>query len=36
MGKFFRLDDHGINGAYCMDGAVHHAFETAAAAVLAR
>ncbi|MGW4806414.1 hypothetical protein [Kitasatospora sp. NPDC004272] len=35
-GNFFRLADHGINGAYCMDGAVHHAFETVAAAVLAR
>ncbi|MDH6107901.1 hypothetical protein P3T36_006360 [Kitasatospora sp. MAP12-15] len=35
-GKFFRLADYGINGAYCMDGACHHAFETVAAAVLAR
>ncbi|MFE4356114.1 hypothetical protein [Kitasatospora sp. NPDC056800] len=35
-GNFYRLADHGINGAYCMDGAVHHAFETLAAAVLAR
>lgn len=33
---FFRLADHGINGAYCMDSAVHHGFETIAAAVLAR
>ncbi|MFI9365985.1 hypothetical protein ACIG5E_33780 [Kitasatospora sp. NPDC053057] len=35
-GNFYRLADHGMNGAYCMDGAVHHAFETVAAAVLAR
>lgn len=34
-GPFYRLADHGINGAYCMDGAVHHGFETIAAAVLA-
>ncbi|MFF2123455.1 hypothetical protein ACFVXH_39625 [Kitasatospora sp. NPDC058184] len=35
-GDFYRLADHGMNGAYCMDGAVHHACETIAAAVLAR
>ncbi|WP_380286543.1 hypothetical protein [Kitasatospora purpeofusca] len=35
-GAFYRLADHGMNGAYCMDGAVHHGFETLAAAVLAR
>ena len=35
-GAFYRLADHGINGAARMDAAVHHGFETVAAAVLAR
>ncbi|WP_371484815.1 hypothetical protein [Kitasatospora sp. NBC_00315] len=35
-GNFYRLADHGINGAARMDGAVHHGLETIAAAVLAR
>ncbi|MGW7582781.1 hypothetical protein ACWGKU_29330 [Kitasatospora sp. NPDC054768] len=34
-GNFYRLADHGINGAARMDAACHHAFETLAAAVLA-
>ncbi|WP_043478061.1 hypothetical protein [Kitasatospora sp. MBT66] len=33
-GNFYRLADHGINGAARMDAAVHHGFETIAAAVL--
>ncbi|MGW6916675.1 hypothetical protein ACWGB8_23040 [Kitasatospora sp. NPDC054939] len=32
-GKFVRLADHGMNGAYCLDQAWHHAFETCAAAI---
>ncbi|MFE7194034.1 hypothetical protein [Kitasatospora sp. NPDC057541] len=35
-GAFYRLADHGINGAARMDAACHHGFETIAAAVLAR
>ncbi|MFE2174409.1 hypothetical protein [Kitasatospora sp. NPDC059462] len=35
-GAFYRLADHGINGAARMDAACHHGFETLAAAVLAR
>ncbi len=34
-GAFYRLADHGINGAARMDAAIHHGFETVAAAVLA-
>ena len=30
---FVRLADHGMNGAYCLDQAWHHAFETAAALI---
>lgn len=30
-GNFFRLADHGLNGAYCLDSAWHHGWETAAA-----
>ncbi|WP_371480553.1 hypothetical protein [Kitasatospora sp. NBC_00315] len=30
---FVRLADHGMNGAYCLDQAWHHAFETAAAVI---
>lgn len=30
-GRFVRLADHGMNGAYCLDQAWHHAFETCAA-----
>ncbi|MFF6835228.1 hypothetical protein ACFY84_25680 [Streptomyces sp. NPDC012438] len=29
--NFWRLADHGINGAYCLDSAWHHGWETAAA-----
>ncbi|MEV7023242.1 hypothetical protein [Kitasatospora sp. NPDC093558] len=32
-GRFVRLADHGMNGAYCLDQAWHHAFETAAALI---
>jgi hypothetical protein len=32
-GNFWRLADHGINGAYCLDSAWHHGWETAAALV---
>ena len=32
-GNFWRLADHGINGAYCLDGAWHHGWETLAALV---
>ena len=32
---FVRLADHGMNGAYCLDQAWHHAFETASALILA-
>ena len=32
---FVRLADHGMNGAYCLDQAWHHFFETAAALVTA-
>ncbi|GAA4846338.1 hypothetical protein [Kitasatospora terrestris] len=31
--NFVRLADHGMNGAYCLDQAWHHAFETAAAVI---
>ncbi len=31
--RFVRLADHGMNGAYCLDQAWHHAFETAAAVI---
>jgi hypothetical protein len=34
-GKFVRLADHGINGAYALDQAWHHAFELLAVAILA-
>ncbi|MFD7901049.1 hypothetical protein ACFV4G_02285 [Kitasatospora sp. NPDC059747] len=30
---FVRLADHGMNGAYCLDQAWHHAFETCAALI---
>lgn len=32
-GNFVRLTDHGMNGAYALDQAWHHAFETCAAIV---
>ncbi|MFD5436614.1 hypothetical protein ACFWJ4_31250 [Kitasatospora sp. NPDC127067] len=32
-GNFVRLADHGMNGAYALDQAWHHAFETAAALI---
>ncbi|WP_128977366.1 hypothetical protein [Streptomyces roseicoloratus] len=32
-GNFWRLADHGINGAYCLDNAWHHGWETTAALV---
>lgn len=32
-GNFFRLADHGINGAYCLDSAWHHGWETIAALI---
>ncbi|MEU8718272.1 MULTISPECIES: hypothetical protein [unclassified Streptomyces] len=32
-GNFWRLADHGLNGAYCIDGAWHHGWETLAALV---
>ncbi|MFJ9693285.1 hypothetical protein [Kitasatospora sp. NPDC101183] len=32
-GRFVRLADHGMNGAYALDQAWHHAFETAAALI---
>ncbi|GGP90190.1 hypothetical protein [Streptomyces melanogenes] len=32
-GAFFALTDHGINGAYCLDAAWHHAWETFAALI---
>ncbi|MFJ4091218.1 hypothetical protein ACIPYS_06500 [Kitasatospora sp. NPDC089913] len=32
-GRFVRLADHGMNGAYALDQAWHHAFETLAALV---
>ncbi|MEV0187496.1 hypothetical protein AB0I39_03025 [Kitasatospora purpeofusca] len=32
-GNFVRLTDHGMNGAYALDQAWHHAFETAAALI---
>ncbi|GGV01974.1 hypothetical protein GCM10010495_11510 [Kitasatospora herbaricolor] len=32
-GEFVRLADHGMNGAYALDQAWHHAFETAAAVI---
>ncbi|WP_354641316.1 hypothetical protein [Kitasatospora camelliae] len=31
--NFVRLADFGLNGAYCLDQAWHHAFETAAAVI---
>ncbi|MET9612958.1 hypothetical protein [Kitasatospora indigofera] len=31
--NFVRLADHGLNGAYALDQAWHHAFETAAAVI---
>lgn len=33
--RFYRLADHGMNGAYCLDQAWHHAFETVAALIIA-
>ncbi|MFJ1753862.1 hypothetical protein [Kitasatospora sp. NPDC088134] len=33
-GAFVRLADHGMNGAYALDQAFHHAFETAAAVIV--
>ncbi|MFE2914221.1 hypothetical protein [Kitasatospora indigofera] len=33
--NFVRLSDHGMNGAYALDQAWHHAFETAAALIAA-
>ncbi|MFF0389361.1 hypothetical protein ACFYS8_11785 [Kitasatospora sp. NPDC004615] len=33
-GPFYRLTDHGMNGAYALDQAFHHAFETAAALIV--
>lgn len=32
-GTFFRLADRGINGAYCLDAAWHHGWETIAALI---
>ncbi|MFB7617159.1 hypothetical protein [Kitasatospora sp. NPDC056181] len=32
-GNFVRLADHGMNGAYALDQAWHHAFETCAALI---
>ncbi|RAJ42818.1 hypothetical protein K353_02495 [Kitasatospora sp. SolWspMP-SS2h] len=32
--NFVRLTDHGMNGAYALDQAWHHAFETAAALIV--
>jgi hypothetical protein len=32
-GNFWGLADHGINGAYCLDSAWHHGWETAAALI---
>ncbi|WP_327067806.1 hypothetical protein [Kitasatospora sp. NBC_01302] len=32
--NFVRLADHGMNGAYALDQAWHHAFETAAALIV--
>ncbi|MFF5809088.1 hypothetical protein [Streptomyces sp. NPDC012746] len=32
-GSFYRLADHGLNGAYLLDGAYHHGCETVAALV---
>ncbi|MGW7529855.1 hypothetical protein [Streptomyces sp. NPDC054783] len=32
-GSFWRLADHGINGAYCLDRAWHHGWETLSAVV---
>lgn len=31
--RFYKLADHGINGAYCLDQSWHHSFETLAAVV---
>ncbi|MFD9692325.1 hypothetical protein ACFWXO_41930 [Kitasatospora sp. NPDC059088] len=31
--RFVRLADHGMNGAYCLDQAWHHAAETVAAVI---
>jgi hypothetical protein len=33
--RFVRLADHGVNGAYALDQAWHHCFETLAAALAA-
>ncbi|AKL71208.1 MULTISPECIES: hypothetical protein [Streptomyces] len=32
-GGFYRLDSHGINGAFHLDGAFHHGCETVAALI---
>uniref|UniRef100_UPI003F491B79 hypothetical protein n=1 Tax=Streptomyces sp. CA-136453 TaxID=3240050 RepID=UPI003F491B79 len=31
--RFYKLADHGMNGAYCLDQSWHHSWETLAAAV---
>ncbi|MFF8287416.1 hypothetical protein ACF06W_32515 [Streptomyces albus] len=33
--RFYKLADHGMNGAYCLDQSWHHSFETLAAALAA-
>ncbi|MFE2689320.1 hypothetical protein [Streptomyces mirabilis] len=33
--RFYKLADHGMNGAYCLDQSWHHSFETFAAALAA-
>ncbi|MFJ9703390.1 hypothetical protein [Streptomyces fradiae] len=32
-GNFWSLTSHGLNGAYCLDNAWHHGWETAAALI---
>ncbi|MFF3127789.1 hypothetical protein ACFVRD_37095 [Streptomyces sp. NPDC057908] len=33
--RFYKLADHGMNGAYCLDQSWHHSFETLAAVIAA-